>query len=151
MIYILQHDAILHKNVSQKFWLHIKNQFYKSGSNGIFFFCQTFIHKSLWNLCSMIFYQTLEKVKRCINQAWLRTSMWLTMNSYTPRTLRACCSQSKFRILKIRESSVHYFCTIALRTYRAVLMRAWASRSVDLRERRVSLFFKRVIIFFGNI
>ena len=26
-------------------------------------------------------------------------------DSYTPRTLRACCSQSKFRILKIRESS----------------------------------------------
>ena len=25
--------------------------------------------------------------------------------SYTPRTLRACCSQSEFRILKIRESS----------------------------------------------
>ena len=26
-------------------------------------------------------------------------------NSYTPHTLHACCSQSKFRILKIRESS----------------------------------------------
>ena len=25
--------------------------------------------------------------------------------SYTPRTLRACCSQSEFRIFKIRESS----------------------------------------------
>ena len=35
--------------------------------------------------------------------------------SYTPRTLRACCSQSKFRILKIRESSARalflYNCT----------------------------------------
>ena len=35
--------------------------------------------------------------------------------SYTPRTLRAYCSQSKFRILKIRESSaralVLYNCT----------------------------------------
>ena len=37
------------------------------------------------------------------------------LNSYTPRTLRACCSQSKFRILKIRESSARalflYNCT----------------------------------------
>ena len=41
--------------------------------------------------------------------------------SYTPRTLRACCSQSKFRILKIRESSARAF---ALRTSRAVLTRA---------------------------
>ena len=29
----------------------------------------------------------------------------LSRNSYTPRTLRACYSQSKFRILKIQESS----------------------------------------------
>ena len=42
---------------------------------------------------------------------------------------------------------VHYFCTIALRTCRAVLTRAWASRTVDLRERRVDLFSKRVVIF----
>ena len=38
-----------------------------------------------------------------------------TKYSYTLRTLRACCSQSKFRILKIRESSAHalflYNCT----------------------------------------
>ena len=42
---------------------------------------------------------------------------------------------------------VFYFCTIALRTYRAVLTRAWASRRVDLRERRIDWFSKRVIIF----
>ena len=42
---------------------------------------------------------------------------------------------------------VHYFCTIALRTSRAVLTRAWASRRVDLRERRVDLCSKLVIIF----
>ena len=42
---------------------------------------------------------------------------------------------------------VHYFCTIALRTSRAVLTRALASRRVDLRERRVDSFSKRVIIF----
>ena len=42
---------------------------------------------------------------------------------------------------------VHYFCTIALRTSRAVVTRAWASRRVDLRERRVDSFSKRVIIF----
>ena len=41
---------------------------------------------------------------------------------------------------------VHYFCTIALRTSRVVLTRAWASRKVDLRERRVDSFSKRVII-----
>ena len=74
--------------------------------------------------------------------------MFLSMYSYTPRTLRACCSQSKFRILKIRESSAHaLFCTIALRTSRAVLTRAWASHRVDLRQRRVDSFSKRVIIF----
>ena len=37
-------------------------------------------------------------------------------DSHTPRTLRACCSQSKFRILKIRESSARalffYNCTL---------------------------------------
>ena len=43
--------------------------------------------------------------------------------SYTPRTLRACCSQSKFRILKIRESSA-----------RAIFLYNWSpniSRSAD--------------------
>ena len=39
----------------------------------------------------------------------------LNIHSYTPRTLRPCCSQSKFRILKIRESSARtlflYNCT----------------------------------------
>ena len=42
---------------------------------------------------------------------------------------------------------VHYFCTIALRASRAVLTWAWASRKVGLRERRVDIFSKRVIIF----
>ena len=42
---------------------------------------------------------------------------------------------------------VHYFCTIALRTCRTVLTRAWASRRVDLREHRVDSFSKQVIIF----
>ena len=35
---------------------------------------------------------------------------------------------------------VHYFCTIALRTSRAVLTRVWALRRVDLREYRVDSF-----------
>ena len=39
---------------------------------------------------------------------------------------------------------VHYFCTIALRTSRAVLTRAWASRRVDLRKRRVDSFLSRL-------
>ena len=42
---------------------------------------------------------------------------------------------------------MHYFCTIALRTPQAVLTRACASRRVDLRERRVDLFSKWVILF----
>ena len=42
---------------------------------------------------------------------------------------------------------VHYFCTIALRISRAVVTRAWASRRVDLRERKVDSFSKRVIMF----
>ena len=35
---------------------------------------------------------------------------------------------------------VHYFCTIALRTSRAVLTRAWASRRVDSFSERVIIF-----------
>ena len=41
-------------------------------------------------------------------QVWATTTLMTTVNnhdSYTPRTLRACCSQSKFMILKLRESS----------------------------------------------
>ena len=41
--------------------------------------------------------------------------LWYIHDSYTPRTLRACWSKSKFRILKIRESSARalflYNCT----------------------------------------
>ena len=40
-----------------------------------------------------------------------------------------------------KAARVHYFCTIALRTSRAVLTQAWASRRVDLRECRVDSFF----------
>ena len=37
--------------------------------------------------------------------------------SHTPRTLRACSSQSGFRKLEYAKvARVHYFCTIALRT-----------------------------------
>ena len=43
-------------------------------------------------------------------------------------------------------AGMHYFFTIAIRTSRAVLTRAWASRRVDLREHRVNLFHKRVIL-----
>ena len=62
--------------------------------------------------------------------------------SYTLRTLRACWSQSKFRILKIRESSARalflYNCTLSIsRSADAI---AWASQRVDKRERRVDLF-----------
>ena len=35
---------------------------------------------------------------------------------------------------------VHYFCTIALRTSRAVVTRAWASRRVDSFSKRVIIF-----------
>ena len=42
-------------------------------------------------------------------------NLWHIYNSYTPRTLRECYSQSKFRILKMRESSARalflYNCT----------------------------------------
>ena len=46
-----------------------------------------------------------------------------------------------------KAARVHYFCTIALRTSHGVLTRAWASRRVDLRERRVDSISKRVVIF----
>ena len=51
----------------------------------------------------------------CLNSLAKVNTQLLIYNSYTPRTLRACCSQSKFRILKIRESSARalflYNCT----------------------------------------
>ena len=79
----------------------------------------------------------------------LRYSLVYTFHSYTPRTLRTCCSQSKFRILKIRESSARaLFLYNCIRTSRAVLTPAWASRRVDLRERRIDLFSKRQIKMF---
>ena len=63
-------------------------------------------------------------------------------DSYTPRTLRTCCRQSEFRILKIRESSARafYFCTIALRTPYAVLTQASASCRVDSFSTRVIIY-----------
>ena len=45
------------------------------------------------------------------------TSEFIVTYSYTPRTLRECCSQSKFRMLKYAKvARVHYFCTVALQT-----------------------------------
>ena len=66
----------------------------------------------------------------------------LIMYSYTPRILRACCSQSKFRILKIRESSA-----------RALFLLQLHSEHVAqcLRERRVELIYANVgLIYFLN-
>ena len=66
-------------------------------------------------------------------------------NSYTPRTLRACCSQSKFRILKIRESSARalflYNCTP--NTLRARERR----RRMHSRTPRIDSFTFWVILF----
>ena len=50
-----------------------------------------------------------------MSEVWLTDNNDNNDNSYTPRTLRACCSQSKFRILEIHESSARalflYNCT----------------------------------------
>ena len=66
----------------------------------------------------------------------LNNNFIITIHTYTPRTLRVCCSQSKFRILKICKSSARalflYNCTPNI------------SRSADARV-RVGLFSKRVI------
>ena len=62
---------------------------------------------------------------------------------YTHATANLNSGYSKYA----KAARMHYFCTIALRTSRAVLTRAWALRRIDLRERRVDSFSKRVIIF----
>ena len=50
--------------------------------------------------------------KKLSEMLWL---LCIKIHSYTPRTLRACCSQSKFRILKLCDSSARalflYNCT----------------------------------------
>ena len=95
-----------------------------------------------WDPCLRIFFQAC-------GYTWVASRLLgFVWNSYTPLTLHACCSQSKFRILKLRESSAHalflYNCTPNI--WRE-LTRAWALRMVDLRERRVDLFSKRVTTF----
>ena len=50
-----------------------------------------------------------------LSQTWHHKYMINSAHSYTPHTPHACCSQSKFRILKIRKSSTRalflYNCT----------------------------------------
>ena len=69
----------------------------------------------------------------------------ININSHTPHTLRACCSQSKLTILKICESSVRalflYSCTP--NTLRGCERR----RRVHSRARRIDSFVSWVIIF----
>ena len=50
----------------------------------------------------------------------------LECRSYTPRKLRACCSQSKFTQFKSNAGAI--ICTITLWTHSAVFTHAWASR-----------------------
>ena len=70
--------------------------------------------------------QPLTKTKRYKQSPVPYFITLLNKHSYTPRTLHACCSQSNSsgysKYAKV--ARVHYFCTIALRTSRAVLTRA---------------------------
>ena len=70
----------------------------------------------------------------------------IDLYSYTTRTRRACCSQSKFRILKICKSSARalflYNCTPNISCSACVSV-----GRVDLRKCRVDLFSKGVITF----
>ena len=78
----------------------------------------------------------------------LRTSPNILLSIHTLRVhyAHAAANLNSGYSKYAKVAHVHYFCTIALRTSHAVPTRAWASRRVDLRERRVDLFFKRVII-----
>ena len=52
-----------------------------------------------------VFEQRVEPLLYLIKLYVIRIKSTLKGHSYTMRTLRACCSQSKLRMLKIRESS----------------------------------------------
>ena len=99
-------------------------------------------------------HQTKESNKRAPGRVVLYISVHL-VSIYTLtfiHTLRVHYAHAAANLNSVyskyaKVARVHYFCTIALRTSRAVLTRARASRRVDLRERRVDLFSKRVIIF----
>ena len=109
------------------------------------------IHLETHSLCGKLF---LNLPRGCMDFKWsgpihyncLSTNcIWYNVyNSYTPRTLRACCSQSKFRILKIRQSSGRalflYNCTPNISA------QCWRER-----ERRVGLIYASVgLIHFLN-
>ena len=73
----------------------------------------------------------------------------LTLHSYTPCTLRACCSQSEFRLLKISQSSKRalflYNCT--LRNFECLM------RCLHLQKRCIGLIYllHGYSYFVGNI
>ena len=75
------------------------------------------------------------------------------VHSYTPRTLRTCCSQSKFRILK--NTRKQHACIIFVQLHSEHLAQCWRER-----ERRVGLIYASVglihflngwLYFVGNI
>ena len=83
-----------------------------------------------------------------LNRANINTFSYTLRVHYAHAAANLNSGYSKYA----KVARVHYFCTIALQTSRAVLTRAWALRRVDLRERRVDLFSKRVNLHFvGNI
>ena len=100
------------------------------------------------NACSVDLYG-------CLNVWLFKIIWWLTRWScwiYVIHTLHVYYAHAAANLNSgyskyAKVARMHYFCTIALRTSRAVLTRAWASRRVDLRERRVDSFSKQVIIF----
>ena len=78
--------------------------------------------------------------------SWNRTTWYWLHSIHTLRVhyVHAAANLNSGYSKYAKVVRVHYFCTIALRTSRAVL--TWASRRVDLREHRVDSFSKRVII-----
>ena len=78
---------------------------------------------------------------------WFSSSWVLRMHYKFIHTLRVHYAHAAANLNSgyskyAKAARVHYFCTIALRTSREVLTRAWASRRVDLRERRGDSFSK---------
>ena len=108
--------------------------------------------------------QLVLKKARRIYWTWARSShfMWANSSSrlYWPSWSRAWSGPVVIALSDAQSGrlywpnigpilglKVRFLLWIALRTSRAVLTRAWASRRVDLRERMVDSFSNRVIIF----
>ena len=115
-----------------------------SNFTGILLFLLIYMYHSLLLKMFLMGFLDQEKIMANSFNVWrlLTQNFWLytKISSYTQRTLCACCSQSELRVLKIVVASVHYFCTMQLRTPHAVLTSTSALQRVNSFATQVFIF-----------